>query len=133
MISGWLFNLFLKSSKFLFTKHPPFHNIKQISEKYLLNHYSTWRIQIHTQKGASMAEKKTYEPLDDLLDSSGLKYKVIAKKINVPYTTFYKWRINPSRIDAVSAANIAEVIGVDLTDVIFVLKNFNQKLDKLAS
>ena len=80
-----------------------------------------------------MAEKKTYEPLDELLDSSGMKYKVIAKKINVPYTTFYKWRINPSRIDAVSAANIAEVIGVDLTDVIFVLKNFNQKLDKLAS
>ena len=38
------------------------------------------------QKGASMAEKKTYEPLDDLLDSSGMKYKVIAKKINVPYT-----------------------------------------------
>lgn len=85
------------------------------------------------KKGASMAEKKTYEPLDELLDSSGMKYKVIAKKINVPYTTFYKWRINPSRIDAVSAANIAEVIGVDLTDVIFVLKNFNQKLDKLAS
>lgn len=86
-----------------------------------------------TQKGADMAEKKTYEPLDNLLDSSGLKYKVIANKINVPYATFYKWRINPSRIDAVSAANIAEVIGVDLTDVIFVLKNFNQKLDKLAS
>ena len=80
-----------------------------------------------------MAEKKTYEPLDELLDSSGMKYKVIAKKINVPYTTFYKWRINPSRIDAVSAANIAEVIGVDLTDVILVLKNFNQKLDKSAS
>ena len=35
-----------------------------------------------------MAEKKTYEPLDELLDSSGMKYKVIAKKINVPYTTF---------------------------------------------
>ncbi|WP_251713134.1 hypothetical protein [Lactococcus ileimucosae] len=80
-----------------------------------------------------MVKKKTYKPLDDLLDSSGLKYKVIAKKINVPYNTFYKWRINPSRIDAISAANIAEVIGVDLADVIFVLKNFKQKLDKMAS
>lgn len=80
-----------------------------------------------------MTDKKTYEPLDELLDSSGLKYKAIAKKINVPYTTFYKWRINPARIDAVSAANIAEVIGVDLSEVIFVLKNFSQKLDKMAS
>lgn len=80
-----------------------------------------------------MAEKKTYKPLDELLDTSGLKYSAIAKKINVPYNTFYKWRINPSRIDAVSAANLAEVIQVELIDVILVLKKFEQKLDKMAS
>lgn len=80
-----------------------------------------------------MADKKTYEPLDELLDSSGLKYIAIAQKINIPYNTFYKWRVNPRKIDAVSAANIADVIGVDLSDVIFVLKNFNPKLDKSAS
>ena len=80
-----------------------------------------------------MVEKKTYEPLDELLDSSGLKYIAIARKINIPYNTFYKWRVNPRKIDAVSAANIAEAIGADLADVILVLKNFTQKLDKKAS
>ena len=80
-----------------------------------------------------MKNKKTYEPLDALLDSSGLKYIAIADKINVPYNTFYKWRINPKRIDAVSAANIADVVGVDLREVIFIIKNFETKLDKTAS
>jgi hypothetical protein len=80
-----------------------------------------------------MAVKKTYAPLDELLDSSGLKYIAIAQKINVPYNTFYKWRINPSKIDAISAANLAEVIHVELTDVIFVLKKFESELDKMAS
>lgn len=78
-------------------------------------------------------EKKTFQQLDELLDSSGLKYVAIAEKINIPYNTLYKWRVNPSRIDAVSAANLAEVLGIELSEVIIVLKNFNLKLDKMAS
>ena len=80
-----------------------------------------------------MKNKKTYEPLDDLLNSSGMKYIAIADKISVPYNTFYKWRIDPRRIDAVSAANIADVVGVNLSDVILVIKKFSTKLDKSAS
>lgn len=80
-----------------------------------------------------MKNQKTYEPLDNLLKSSGMKYIAIAEKINVPYNTFYKWRINPKRIDAISAANIADVLGTELEEVIFVIKKFNSKLDKSAS
>lgn len=76
---------------------------------------------------------KTYQPFDDLLKSSGVRFNHIASEIGVNNSTFYKWRINPKKIDAISAAGIADVTGIELSDIIFVLKNFNQRLDKLES
>ena len=46
-----------------------------------------------------MAEKKTYEPLDELLESTGMKYSAIAEKSNIDKSYLYRLRKKPSKLD----------------------------------
>lgn len=76
---------------------------------------------------------KTYKPLDDLIDSSGLKKKAVAEKLDIDYSTFYNWRTNPKLISAVDLGKLSEAIGVEFTTLFKVVKKFDTEHDKLAS
>lgn len=80
-----------------------------------------------------MAGTKTYKPLDDLIDKTGLKKKVIVDRLGIDYTTFYRWRVKPSSITAVELGELSEVSGIDFMLLFTVVKNFKTEHDKLAS
>lgn len=81
----------------------------------------------------SAKSKKTYQDLDDLLDSTGLKKKIIAERLGVDYSTFYSWRVKPSMISAVELGELSEVTGIDFNVLFKVVKNFKKQLDIKAS
>lgn len=68
--------------------------------------------------------KKTYEPLDNLIESTGLKYTYIAEQLGKDVSTIYKWRLNPKSMDIRQMEDLANVIGVEFYDVYDVVKNF---------
>lgn len=80
-----------------------------------------------------MAEKKTYEPLDALLDSSGLRMEVIAERMGISYDVFYRLRKSPNTISAIRLGRMSKVTGVGLLQLMDVVKNFESELDKLKS
>lgn len=78
-----------------------------------------------------MAKKKTYKPLDDLLETSGLKMEVIAKRMGISYDVFYKLRKFPNTISAIRLGTMSKVTGVDFLQLMEVVKKFDEELDKL--
>ncbi|MHC5375591.1 hypothetical protein ACYSNU_17630 [Enterococcus sp. LJL120] len=78
-------------------------------------------------------ERKTYQPLDDLLDESGLKKKIIAERLGIDYSTFYNWRIKPSVISAVELGELSDITRIDFMRFYKVVKKFSSEHDKLSS
>ncbi|MFK4966057.1 hypothetical protein [Lactococcus garvieae] len=78
-----------------------------------------------------MAEKKTYEPLDDLLKGSGLRMEVIAERMGISYDVFYRLRKYPNTISAVRLGTMSKVTGVGFLQLMEVVKKFDEELDKL--
>lgn len=76
---------------------------------------------------------KTYQPLDELLDETGLKKKVIAERMGVDYSVFYKWRKNPKSISAIELGELSEATGISFTVLYDTVKKFKVEHDKLAS
>lgn len=69
---------------------------------------------------------KTYKPLDELLEQTGLKKKVIAERLCVDNATLYKWRKNPTSISAVALGELSEVTGIPFMILFQTVKNFKQ-------
>ncbi|SJZ89208.1 hypothetical protein SAMN02745116_01753 [Pilibacter termitis] len=80
-----------------------------------------------------MRTSKTHKPLDELLESTGLKYEAIANKIGINIVTLYKWRINPKLISAYNLGLISESTGINFLQLFDVVKNFGNELDKSKS
>ncbi|WP_407350078.1 hypothetical protein VNN41_06580 [Lactococcus garvieae] len=80
-----------------------------------------------------MAEKKTYEPLDELLKGSGLRMEVIAERMGISYDVFYRLRKYPNTISAVRLGTMSRVTGVGFLQLMEVVKNFDEELDNLKS
>lgn len=110
---------------------PPFHNIKQIPQISAHSYYTKENAKIHTQKGASMAEKKTYEPLDELLESTGMKYSAIAEKSNIDKSYLYRLRKKPSKLDGELILRISKATGIDKNKLFDISYFFATKVDKL--
>ncbi len=77
--------------------------------------------------------KRTYKPLDEIIDSSGLKKSVIAERLGVDYSTFYHWRVKPSSISAIELGKLSNILGVDFLSLLEVIKKFGEEHDKMAS
>lgn len=80
-----------------------------------------------------MAKKKTYEPLDDLLKESGLRLEVIADRMGVTYSVFYRMRKFPNTITAIQLGDMSKATGLDFMQLMEVVKNFKVELDNLKS
>lgn len=73
---------------------------------------------------------KTYQPLDDLIDKSGLKYKVVSERVGIPYNRFWRIRVKPSLLQIDEMEKIADVLNVDFMTVYKINKNFRKEVDK---
>jgi len=82
-----------------------------------------------TQKGASMAEKKTYEPLDELLKSTGMTYKAIARKSGLEDYQLYRLRIRPSKLNGELISKLVDATKLDERKLFDISYFFAKKVD----
>ena len=78
-----------------------------------------------------MTEKKTYEPFDELLRSTGMKYAAIAEKAGMKDYTLYRLRQQPSKLDSVAIAKISSATGLDKEKIFKISYFFATKVDKI--
>lgn len=63
-----------------------------------------------------MTQKTAFE---NLLDNSGIKKKVIAEKMGLSRTGFYKKQLNPKKsFDGDEMVRLADILGVDSREVL---------------
>lgn len=72
----------------------------------------------------------TYEPLDNLIDKSGLKYQFISKELEVTYNYFWRMRVDPRKMNIVQMERLADLLGVRFEDIYHIQKNFREEVDK---
>lgn len=78
-----------------------------------------------------MAEKKTYEPLDELLKETGMTFEAIARKSGIQPYTLYRLRQKPSKMDLEDIIKISNATGIDELKITEVSLIFARKVDKL--
>lgn len=76
---------------------------------------------------------KTYRPLDELIEKSGLKINAIAQKLEMSPQNLYKIRMDLRRMDIMKMEQLAETLGVDFNDVYEIHKKFRNEVDKNAT
>ncbi|EGP4894179.1 helix-turn-helix transcriptional regulator [Enterococcus faecium] len=72
----------------------------------------------------------TYKPFDQLIESRGLRYDFVAKKMDICPNYLYRFRCNPLRMNIKHMESLALVLGVDFFVIYEVRKNFKEKVDK---
>lgn len=78
-----------------------------------------------------MTEKKTYEPLDELLKETGMTFEAIAKKSGIQSYTLYRLRQKPSKMDSEDIVKISNATGIDEKKIAELSLFFARKVDKL--
>ncbi|MEB7427879.1 helix-turn-helix domain-containing protein [Enterococcus faecalis] len=75
----------------------------------------------------------TYKPFDQLIESRGLRYDFVAKKMGICPNYLYRLRCNPLRMNIKHMESLASVLGVDFFVIYEVRKNFKNEVDKNAT
>lgn len=75
-------------------------------------------------------EQLTYQPLDDLINKSGLKYQFISKELNVSYNYFWKMRVDPRKMNIAQMERLAELLDVSFFEIYAIQKKFREEVDK---
>lgn len=78
-------------------------------------------------------ETKTYKPLDDLLESTGLKYQAIAEKLGISTNYLYRIRTNPTLLDLEYIEGVSDITGSSFMEVYSIVKNFRKEVDLIAT
>lgn len=78
-------------------------------------------------------DKKTYKPLEDLINNSGLKLKYIAHALGVTRQRLYEIRVNPASMGIDQADILADLLDVDFMVIYKIYKKFKLKVDKNAT
>ena len=87
-----------------------------------INDVKDWR-------GQTLIETKTYGPWDELIEDTGLKKTVIAERLGVEYSTFYKWRVSPNTISIDNLENLSSILDVSFFELYEIVKKFKEKVD----
>ena len=66
----------------------------------------------------------TYEPLEEILRNSGLRYKVIAERMGITYDALYRFRHYPNRLTLERIKELEKAIGVEEGTIYDLMKNF---------
>lgn len=75
--------------------------------------------------------KTTYKPFDDLLQTTGMKYKAIAEKAGMKDYILYRLRQQPSKLDSATIAKISKATGINEEKIFKVSYFFATKVDKI--
>jgi len=75
-------------------------------------------------------ESKTYEPLDELMERTGLKYGYIANELGVSTQRLYDIRVNPRSMSIEQMEKLAQILNVSFMDIYKVQKKFRKEVDK---
>lgn len=78
-------------------------------------------------------EKKAYQPLEDLIDDSGLKLNYIADVLDISRQRLYEIRTNPSSMGIDQMEILADLLNVDFMTIHKIYKNFKMEVDKNAT
>lgn len=78
-----------------------------------------------------MTKKKTYEPFDELLKETGMKYAAIAEKAGMKDYTLYRLRQQPSKLDSATIAKISKATGINEEKIFKLSYFFATKVDKI--
>lgn len=73
---------------------------------------------------------KTYKPLDDLIEKSGLKLWFIADELGVSRQRLHDIRMDPSTMSIDQMEKLAVILNVGFMDVYGIYKNFKEEVDK---
>ena len=66
----------------------------------------------------------TYEPLEELLESTGLKYNYIAEKMGVTYDALLRWRKSPNSLTLDKVVQLGKVTGLGTQAILNVMHEF---------
>lgn len=77
-------------------------------------------------------ETKTYEPLDDLMGRTGLKYSYIANELGISTQRLYDIRVNPKSMSIEQMEKLAQILNVSFMDIYKVQKKFRKEVEKNA-
>lgn len=78
-------------------------------------------------------ETKTYEPLDELMERTGLKYGYIANELGISTQRLYDIRVNPRSMSIEQMEMLAQILNVSFMDIYKVQKKFRKEVDKNAT
>ncbi|GFH39821.1 helix-turn-helix domain-containing protein [Lactococcus insecticola] len=74
---------------------------------------------------------KTNKEFDDLLETSGMKLSVIAKRIGVEPNSLYRWRQRPEILNSETIMKISAATGIDEKTISSLSLNIARKVYKL--
>lgn len=64
------------------------------------------------------------EQLDTLIDRSNIPMKEIAKRMDVDYSTFWRYRQNPEKMRVGQVIRLAEIIGVNKDAILKIIGKY---------
>lgn len=73
--------------------------------------------------------KKTFKPLDDMIENSGLKLDYIAEKMGITRMRLYQMRVNPISMSFEQMEKLADILGVSTEYVLKIRRDCNKGIE----
>lgn len=70
--------------------------------------------------------KKTFKPLDDMIENSGLKLDYIAEKMGITRMRLYQMRVNPISMSFEQMEKLADILGVSTEYLLKIRRDYNK-------
>lgn len=74
--------------------------------------------------------QKTYEPIDEIIDNSGLKIEFIAEQMGLSRNRLYQLRVSPDKMNINQMEKFCELVGINFLDLYRIQKKFRNEVDK---
>lgn len=73
--------------------------------------------------------KKTFKPLDEMIENSGLKLDYIAEKMGITRMRLYQMRVNPISMNFEQMEKLADILGVSTEYVLKIRRDYNKGVE----
>lgn len=73
--------------------------------------------------------EKTFKPLDDMIENSGLKLDYIAEKMGITRMRLYQMRVNPISMSFEQMEKLADILGVSTEYVLKIRRDYNKGVE----
>lgn len=73
--------------------------------------------------------KKTFKPLDEMIENSGLKLDYISEKMGITRMRLYQMRVNPISMNFEQMEKLADILGVSTEYVLKIRRDYNKGVE----